>query len=48
MLRWIFGLGKAKAKKLQARVKKRSAAARIRRSTITNNARFVRNIVRMA
>jgi hypothetical protein len=48
MLRWMFGLGKAKAKKLKAKAKRRVAAVRVRRSTVSNNARFVRNIVRMA
>lgn len=48
MLRWMFGLGKAKAKKLKARAKKQVAAIRVRRTHVTNNARLVRNIIRMA
>lgn len=48
MLRWMFGLGKAKAKKLKARAKKQVAAIRVRRSDISNNARLMRNIMRMA
>lgn len=48
MLRWMFGLGKAKAKKLKAKAKKRVAAIRVRRTHISDNARLCRNLLRMA
>lgn len=48
MLRWMLAMLKPRAKKLKAKAKKRAASVRVRRSTITKNARLCRNIMRMA